>query len=158
MMKKYVLVILSIVLLCGCARNQVSTDQSEMAQSEMETIQLVSSLGMKDERVAVKNRIVIGMVYSGDKDVIQDASLYRSSTEGTYEMIGVFYPNDMDACLSYIDDFLISLKNECNKNYPEEVFKISNAIEKHNDTKIILVVSSDIEKARLEVENVLENQ
>ena len=44
------------------------------------------------------------------------------------------------------------------KNYPEEVFKISNAIEKHNDTKIILVVSSDIEKARLEVENVLENQ
>ena len=73
-------------------------------------------------------------------------------------MIGVFYPNDMDACLSYIDEFLISLKNECNKNYPEEVFKISNAIEKHNDTKIILVVSSDIEKARLEVENVLENQ
>ena len=149
MMKKYVLVILSIVLLCGCARNQVSTDQSEVSQSEMETIQLVSSLGMKDELVAVKNRIVIGMVFSGDKDVIQ---------EGNYDMIGVFYPNDMDACLSYIDDFLISLKNECNKNYPEEVFKISNAIEKHNDTKIILVVSSDIEKARLEVENVLENQ
>lgn len=158
MMKKYVLVILSIAFLCGCTSNHVSTNQNEMSQSEMETIQLVSSLGMKDELVAVKNRIVIGMVFSGNKDVVQDASLYRSSTEGNYDMIGVFYPNDMDACLSYIDDFLISLKNECNKNYPEEVFKISNAIEKHNDTKIILVVSSDIEKARLEVENVLENQ
>ena len=50
-----------------------------MSQSEMETIQLVSSLGMKDELVAVKNRIVIGMVFSGDKDVIQDASLYRQA-------------------------------------------------------------------------------
>ena len=75
MMKKYVLVILSIAFLCGCTSNHVSTNQSEMSQSEMETIQLVSSLGMKDELVAVKNRIVIGMVFSGDKDVIQDASL-----------------------------------------------------------------------------------
>ena len=48
MMKKYVLVILSIAFLCGCTSNHVSINQSEMSQSEMETIQLVSSLGMKD--------------------------------------------------------------------------------------------------------------
>ena len=92
---------------------------------------------MKDELVAVKNRIVIGMVFSGDKDVIQDASLYRSSTEGNYDMIGVFYPNDMDACLSYIDDFLISLKMNVIK-LSEEVFKISNAIENITIPKLSL--------------------
>ena len=157
-MKKLVIYLLSIVLLCGCSSSQASTTSEEKkSQAELETEQLISALDM-DGLVQVKNRVVLGMVFSGDKDVINDSCMYRSDTDGDYDMVGVFYPNDMDKALSYLDEYLSSLKSECNKNYPQEVFKISNAIEKHNDNEIILVISSNIEKARTQVESILENQ
>ncbi len=157
-MKKIILSLISVFLLCGCTSRQDSTTSViEKTQAEIETIQMMSTLEMND-LVQVKNRVVLGMVFSGDKDVIEDACMYRSATEGNYDMIGVFYPNDMDKALAYLDEYLSSLKSECNKNYPQEVFKISNAIEKHNDKKIILVITSDIESAKQQVESVLENQ
>jgi hypothetical protein len=157
-MKKLVIYLLSIVLLCGCSYSQASiTSEEQKSQAELETEQLISALDM-DNLVQVKNRVVLGMVFSGDKDVIHDSCMYRSDTDGDYDMVGVFYPNDMDKALSYLDEYLSSLKSECNKNYPQEVFKISNAIVKHNENEIILVISSNIEKARTQVESILENQ
>lgn len=130
---------------------------TEETQSEIETKQLVSALDM-NELVKVKNRVVLGMVFAGDKDVVKEAAMYRSNTDGNYDMVAVVYPQDCNACLNYIDDYLSTLKTECNKNYPQEVFKISNAIVKNNNSKIIVVITNDIENARVQVEKVLENQ
>ncbi len=157
-MKKILLCMICAFMICGCSTSQTSsTSKVELTQAEIETVQLKSSLDM-DGLVQVKKRVVIGMVFSGDKEVVSDSCMYRSDTEGNYDMIGVFYPNDMEKALAYIDEYLSSLKSECNKKYPEEVFKISNAIEKHNDKEIILVITSDIESARKQVESILENQ
>lgn len=157
-MKKILLCMICTFMICGCSTSQTSsTSKVELTQAEIETVQLKSSLDM-DGLVQVKKRVVIGMVFSGDKEVVSDSCMYRSDTEGNYDMIGVFYPNDMEKALAYIDEYLSSLKSECNKKYPEEVFKISNAIEKHNDKEIILVITSDIESARKQVESILENQ
>lgn len=157
-MKKIVICMMCVFLFVGCTSQQSSsTSKVELTQAETETIQLKSTLDM-DGLVQVKNRVVIGMVFSGDKEVVSDSCMYRSDTEGNYDMIGVFYPNDMEKALSYINEYLSSLKSECNKKYPEEVFKISNAIEKHNDNEIILVITSNIESARKQVESILENQ
>ena len=159
MVKKILGIILSFFLLCGCTTvSQTSTNSStETTQSEIETKQLASALDM-EKLVKVKNRVVLGMVFGGDKDAVKEASMYRSNADGNYDMVAIVYPKDLDACLNYIDDYLNTLKTECNKNYPQEVFKISNAIVKHNDSKIIVVITSDIENARVEVEKILENQ
>lgn len=157
MLKKIIVVLISVFLVTGCSRQPSSQEDTTLSNAEIETIQLVSSLDM-DGLVKVKDRVVLGMVFAGDKDVLKDACMYRSNTDGNYDMVAVIYPNDMDACLNYIHEYLDSLKSECNKNYPQEVFKISNAVEEHDSVKIILVISSDIEAARVQVENILEDQ
>lgn len=157
MLRKFIIILVSVICVTGCTNQSSSQEDTALSQAEIETIQLVSSLDM-DGLVKVKERVVLGMVFAGDKDVLKDACMYRSNTDGNYDMVAVIYPNDMDTCLNYIHDYLDSLKSECNKNYPQEVFKISNAVEKHDDKKIILVISSDIEAARVQVENILEDQ
>ncbi len=159
MRKFFVGIVFPVFLLFGCTMPSQSTINSstETTQSEIETEQLVSALDMND-LVKVKNRVVLGMVFAGDKDVVKEATMYRSNTDGNYDMVAVVYPQDLNACLNYIDEYLSTLKIECNKNYPQEVFKISNAIVKNNDSKIIVVITNDIENARVQAEKVLENQ
>lgn len=148
-MIKKVICLISLFLCIGChtpTSSYTSTSESDMiAKDIMDSLQMTNMSRVKD-------RVVVGMIFSGDKDALKNATLYRSNEEGNYDMVGVFYPTDIDASVISVESYLDDLKNECNIHYPQEVFKISNAIEKHDDNCIILVITTDIENARTIVE------
>lgn len=148
MIKRLILVCITLCVLTSCSSKTVS---SSVSKTDMIATEIITSLQMSD-MVRVKDRVVIGMIMNGDKDSVKQASLYRSSQEGNYDMVGVFYPTDMQQAQLSIQSYLSDLKDECNVHYPQEVFKISNVVEKHDDTCIIFVVCTDIEEARKIVE------
>lgn len=155
-MKKIVLGVLTVALLMGCANSSTSNDMIEETQAEIEAKQLVSVLDMDlDTMSRVKDRVVRGMVLSGDKTVTTDACMYRSNEDGNYDTVGVFYTEDMELLSSYLNSYLDYLKSEVNQNYPQEVFKISNAIIDNNDDTLILVITTNIESAKVQVNNIL---
>lgn len=155
MMKK-LLILLLCFMMTGCSSNTASSIVVEESQAEIEARQLISILNMDNEDMQrVKDRVVLGMVFSGDKDVVKDSCMYRSNEEGNYDTVGVFYSDNMESLKSYIEDYLSTLKSDCNKNYPQEVFKISNAIISNNDDTLILIIATDIESAKEEVNNIL---
>lgn len=131
----------------GCSANPSSASAVVQTQSEIEAEQLIETLELTD-MTRVKNRVVLGMIFGGDQTVLTDSCMYRSSEDGNYDMVGVFFTEDMEKCKEYIDEYLLTIKDEGNLNYPEEVFKISNAVEKYNDNELILIICANIESAR----------
>lgn len=148
-MIKKLICLISLLACVGC--HTPTSSQTSTSESDMIAKDIIASLQMTNMS-RVKDRVVAGMIFSGNKDALKDATLYRSNEEGNYDMVGVFYPTDMDASILDVESYLDDVKNECNIHYPQEVFKISNAIEKHDDNCIILVITTDIENARTIVE------
>lgn len=149
MFKKILVSCALVFSLFGCASNQSSVSVSEQTEAEIEAEQLISTLEM-DNMARVKNRVVLGMIFGGDQTVVNDSCMYRSSEEGNYDMVGVFFTDDMEKCKEYIDEYLATIKEEGNINYPQEVFKISNAVEKNNEQELILIICENIESAKEE--------
>lgn len=148
MQKKLIAVLIGFCLACGCSSTRASVSKTE-EKTEAEVIceQLIDTLAMSNMS-RVKDRVILGMIFGGDQSVINDACMYRSDEDGNYDMVGVFYSDNMDECKNYVDEYLLTIKDESNIYYPQEVFKISNSIEKHDDEKLILIICDDIESAR----------
>lgn len=157
MMKKIFLIILCVFTLTSCSSTtSTSVSYQQESEAEIEARQLVSILNMNlDSMSKVKDRVVKGMVLNGDTNVSSDFCLYRSNEEGNYDTVGVFFTKDMETLKTYVEDYLSALKSEVNKNYPEEVFKISNAIIENNDDSLIFIISTDIETAKEQVKDIL---
>lgn len=157
MMKKLFLTILCIFTLTSCTTSSTSTTSvSSESEAEIEARQLVSILDMDQDTMSrVKDRVVKGMVLNGDTSASNDFCLYRSSIDGNYDTVGVFYTEDMELLKTYVDSYIQTLKSEVNKNYPEEVFKISNAVIDNNDETLILIITTNIESAKEQVNEIL---
>lgn len=154
MIKKVLISCVLVFSLFGCSSNQSSVSAAVQTQSELQAEQLIETLEMSNMS-RVKSRVVLGMIFGGDQSAVSDACMYRSSEDGNYDMVGVFYTDDMEKCKEYIDEYLLSIKEEGNLNHPEEVFKISNAVEKYNDQEMILIICDNIQSAKEEAINII---
>lgn len=150
MLKKFVSSLLAIVLLAGCGSSQSPAASSTCADT---AASLVSELGLSDTTKEVSDRIIKGLFFFED-GTITDSSLYIANDKSA-NMVGVFDTTDMEATKGKIKDYLSTLKSQMQSYYPDEVFKIDNAVQEDNGTRIIVIVCDDLEKAQTDAENAL---
>lgn len=166
MLKRYVSSVLVMAFLCGCLNQPVgeiipvgsemednNSDEYEMAEKLMEETDL------KDSLTQITFRKMTGMLFDKDNSAIKGGVLFLSNKEGNTDTIGVFTTDDLDTCRTDLSDYLANKKSEVEIYNPDETFKISNAIISDNGKdRIVMVVCSDIEKARKAVNSLLGNE
>jgi hypothetical protein len=69
--------------------------------------------------------------------------------------VGVFETTDADSCRSAIQTYLDSTKTQMQNYYPDEVFKLDNAVVEDNGSTVILIACSDLESAKKEADSIL---
>lgn len=156
MNKRFICFIMTCVLaLSGCASSHGSSVSSEHTSETAEKASsLVNDLELENMQ-RLKDRVVLGMIFDGDQDAFTSAAVYKSKETGDSDTVGVFDTKDTDKCLQYLEAYMESEKESIEHNYPSEVFKISNAILLHNDSKVIFIVCSDIESAKSKAKVIL---
>ncbi|MGM9941556.1 MAG: DUF4358 domain-containing protein [Bulleidia sp.] len=154
-----------IVLLClsGCTAKADSeiipvlqekepdhSREDAMAQTIMET------LGNSDEMTPVRTRMMVGMLFDGDKTMMKSGVLYLSTLKDDTDTIGVFTTDHLDECMEYVSSYLAQKKAEAEIWSPDEAFKISNAtlVDNGKDT-IVLIIHKDIAAAASIAESVM---
>lgn len=150
MFKKFVSSFLALLMLCGCGNGSVKKNTADCAtQAE----QIVKALAMEEKMDAVQGRVIQGLFFFED-DVIQDQALYIANDKSA-DVVGVFIVSNMDSAKASIQTYLTTLKAQMQNYYPDEVFKIDNAVVMNNDTEVILIIANDLEKAKEEAKTLL---
>lgn len=154
MFKKIVSSFLALWMLYGCVGG--GAGKNDTADCATQAAQIVKALGMEEKMDAVQDRVIQGLFFFED-GVIQDQALYIANDKSA-DIVGVFTVNDMDSAKASIQTYLKTLKAQMQNYYPDEVFKIDNAVLMNDDTKIILIIANDLEKAKEEAKNFTANK
>lgn len=165
MKKKFVNSLSVLLLLSGCAASPKGEiipvasfhEDSSSEEAELAT-DLLKQLGMEDSMTQITSRKMTGMLFEGNKDEIEGGVLYLSRKEGNTDTVGVFRTKDIETCRNSLTSYLADKKSEVEVYNPDETFKISNAvIMDDNRNTVILIVCSDIEKAKKTANSLLQN-
>ena len=149
MLKKFVSSILAVLLLAGCSAGSAKSEEVLPSFSASETAkEIVKDLELTDSMQELKEKNVIRMFFQGEEDVVTDSSVYRSTDNGNSDTIGVFVTRDNARVKEYLNAYLDDIKAQTETYYPEEVFKISNAVIEEKEGLIILIIAENIEKAK----------
>jgi hypothetical protein len=148
MLKKFVSSFLALLLLVGCGSGQdAKTDPAKDAEK------IVSELGLTDKMDAVQERIVKGLFFFDEGD-IEQATVYIANDK-TADVVGVFDTKDPKAAREKIDAYLASAKEQMQNYYPDEVFKIDNAVIQEKGSRIVVIVTDNIEAAKKAAQSIL---
>ena len=150
MLKKFVSSLLVIGLLAGCGSTQSAAASTTCADT---AASLVDELGLTDTTKEASDRVITGLFFF-EEGTITDSSLYIANDKSA-NLVGVFDTTDMDATKSKIKDYLSTLKAQMQSYYPDEVFKIDNAVQEDNGTRIIVIVCDDLEAAKTDARKAL---
>lgn len=151
MLKKFVSSILCILLLAGCG-SSASAGQAASAQAES----IVSQLNLSDKMDKVEDRIIKGLFFF-EEGTLKDSSVYIANDKSA-DIVAVFQSDDIAAVKDKINTYLATAKEQMQNYYPDEVFKIDNAIVQEAGDKVVLIVTNDIENARKIAESVLSSK
>ena len=148
MLRKFVSSLLVSFLLVGCGS---STSAGASPQKDAEAT--VKELNLSDRMDQIQDRVVKGLFFF-DEGVIEESAVYIANDKSA-DVVGVFKATDTAAAKEKIEQYLASAKEQMQNYYPDEVFKIDNAIVEDKDGKIILIVTNDIEAARKKAQELL---
>ncbi len=152
MLKKFVSSLVIVTLLAGCSSSTASTANAAI-DVESTATKIVSDLKLTDKMDSIESKIVQGLFFFDDGVVTSD-SVYIANDK-TADTVGVFETSNVDSCKESISTYLKSQKEQMQNYYPDEVFKIDNAIVEDNGSVVILVICNDIETAQKEVDSLL---
>jgi hypothetical protein len=148
MLKKFVSSILCILLLAGCG-SSTSAGQAASAQAES----IVSQLNLSDKMDKVEDRIIKGLFFF-EEGTLKDSSVYIANDKSA-DIVAVFQSDDTAEVKDKINTYLATAKEQMQNYYPDEVFKIDNAIIQEAGNQVALIVTNDIENARKVAESVI---
>ena len=148
MLKKFVSSLLAVLLLAGCSAGSAQSEVVPAFSASETALEIVKDLELTEAMEELKPKNVVRMIFQGDEDAVTDCSVFRSRNSGNSDTIGVFVTRDNEAVKEYLDTYLNDIKAQTETYYPEEVFKISNAVIEEKEGVVILVIAEDIEKAR----------
>jgi hypothetical protein len=148
MLKKFVSSLLAVFLLVACGS---STSAGTSPAKDAEAI--VNELGLSGKMDQIQDRVVKGLFFF-EEGTIEESAVYIANDK-TADVVGVFKAKDTAAAKEKIEAYLASAKEQMQNYYPDEVFKIDNAIIEEKGDKIILIVTNDIEAARKKAQEIL---
>ncbi|MBQ9328057.1 MAG: DUF4358 domain-containing protein [Solobacterium sp.] len=149
MLKKFVSSLLCLMFLVGCGSAGAA---NASASSEAEKI--VKELNLSDKMDTVESRIIKGLFFF-EEGTLTDSSVYIANDKSA-DIVAVFQSEDTAAIKEKVDAYLVSAKEQMQNYYPDEVFKIDNAIVEEGNGQVILIVTNDIESARKTARSILE--
>ena len=150
MLRKFVSSLLCVLFLFGCGASS-SAGSAASAASEAEAI--VSQLNLSDKMDKVEDRIIKGLFFF-EEGQLSDSSVYIANDKSA-DIVAVFIGDDTAAIREKVTQYLASAKEQMQNYYPDEVFKIDNAIIQEAGNQVALIVTSDIENARKVAESVI---
>ena len=148
MLKKFVSSFLCVLMLFGCG-SSTSAGESASAQAE----KIVSELNLTDKMDKVEDRIIKGLFFF-EEGTLKDSSVYIANDKSA-DIVAVFESEDTAAVKERVNSYLATAKEQMQNYYPDEVFKIDNAIVEEAGDKVVLIVTGDIENAKKVAESVL---
>ena len=148
MLKKFVSSFLCMLMLFGCG-SSTSAGESASAQAE----KIVTELNLTDKMDKVEDRIIKGLFFF-EEGTLKDSSVYIANDKSA-DIVAVFESDDTAAVKERVNTYLATAKEQMQNYYPDEVFKIDNAIVQEAGDKVILIVTGDIENAKKVAESIL---
>lgn len=148
LIKKTILVF--AMLFAGCAGESVQQEQHATKEPAEE---IIAKIGLTDV-AEVKNRVIKGAFFQSE-DVDAVATVFQSTKEGDANLVGVFISDDTENVIAHLRTYLINLKNEMQYSYPDQVFKISNAVIESDGRMVVLVIAENIEGSKSAARSVL---
>ncbi|NCB33860.1 MAG: DUF4358 domain-containing protein [Erysipelotrichia bacterium] len=153
MLKKFVSSLIITALLAGCSSSSAAASAGSAADVAGTASKIVSDLKLTDKMDSIESKIVQGLFFFEDGIVTSD-SVYIANDK-TADTVAVFATTNVDSCRESISTYLKTQKEQMQNYYPDEVFKIDNAIVEDNGSEVIMVVCNDIETAQKEVDSLL---
>ena len=148
MLKKFVSSFLCMLMLFGCG-SSTSAGESASAQA----VKIVTELNLTDKMDKVEDRIIKGLFFF-EEGTLKDSSVYIANDKSA-DIVAVFESEDTAAVKERVNSYLATAKEQMQNYYPDEVFKIDNAIVEEAGDKVVLIVTGDIENAKKVAESVL---
>ena len=148
MLKKFVSSFLCVLMLFGCG-SSTSAGESASAQAE----KIVSELNLTDKMDKVEDRIIKGLFFF-EEGTLKDSSVYIANDKSA-DIVAVFESEDTAAVKERVNTYLATAKEQMQNYYPDEVFKIDNAIVQEAGDKVVLIVTGDIENAKKVADSIL---
>ena len=148
MLKKFVSSLLCMLMLFGCG-SSTSAGESAAAQAE----KIVTELNLTDKMDKVEDRIIKGLFFF-EEGTLKDSSVYIANDKSA-DIVAVFESEDTAAVKERVNTYLATAKEQMQNYYPDEVFKIDNAIVEEAGDKVVLIVTGDIENAKKIADSIL---
>ncbi|MEE3486848.1 MAG: DUF4358 domain-containing protein [Bulleidia sp.] len=152
MLRKFVSSVLCLFLLTACGSSTASEAAETNAAAE-QTAKIVSDLNLKDTMDEVQPRIITGLFFF-EEGTVSDSSVYIANNK-TADVVGVFVTDQIDKTKEAVTTYLQTQKAQMESYYPDEVFKIDNAIVDDNGSEVVLIVCNDLEAAKKEAAAIL---
>lgn len=152
MLKKFVSSILALVLLSACGSSTAGTTASTSTAAD-QARKIVDSLELTDRMDEVQPRVITGLFFF-EEGTVSDADVYISNDKKA-DAVGVFVTSDVDKTKDAVASYLQTQKAQMESYYPDEVFKIDNAIVDDNGSEVVMIVCDDLEKAAKEASAIL---
>ena len=137
-----------MLMLFGCG-SSTSAGESASAQAE----KIVTELNLTDKMDKVEDRIIKGLFFF-EEGTLKDSSVYIANDKSA-DIVAVFESEDTAAVKERVNTYLATAKEQMQNYYPDEVFKIDNAIVQEAGDKVVLIVTGDIENAKKVADSIL---
>ena len=129
------------------------TSTSAGASASAQAEKIVTELNLTDKLDKVEDRIIKGLFFF-EEGTLKDSSVYIANDKSA-DVVAVFESEDTAAVKERVNSYLATAKEQMQNYYPDEVFKIDNAIVEEAGDKVVLIVTGDIENAKKVAESIL---
>lgn len=154
MLKKFVSSICILCLLCACSGGTSGKEASSGMDVKSAAQSLVKDLNLTDTTAEVEDRVVQGLFFFED-GVVTASDVYLANDKSA-DIVGVFKTTNIESCENSIKTYLSTTKQQMQSYFPEEVFKVDNALVQDNGSDtVILIICKDMETAKTKAEAIL---
>lgn len=152
-MKKILYVIISIILLSGCSKNDVKLDLDKVESN-------LNNLTYESESMFGKNEMVdlehLTVKYGFDASNIDDSLISMTKVTDSASMYAIFLPKkgEKEAAKEAIEQFLTKYDQSWMMGYaPDQEILVENRLEEEYGNYLIYIISNDNEKVLETIKN-----
>lgn len=152
-MKKILYVIISIILLSGCSKNDVKLDLAKVESS-------LNNLTYESKAMFGKNEMVdlehLTVKYGFDSSNIDASLISMSTVTDSASMYAIFLPKkgEKEAAKEAIEQFLTKYDRSWMMGYaPDQEILVENRLEEEYGNYLIYIISNDNEKVLETIKN-----
>ncbi len=147
---RYLCCLILLLVLSSCNVKK----QNKITGTEQIVNKLLPQINDYKKLEKVKERVVKGLFFKNQKPY-EEAIIYCFRDDSRANMLAVIKTKDRKTVSDCLHDFLVEKKRKMIKYYPNEVFKVSNAIMSETNDYLILVIDDNIELMQQKVNDCL---